>query len=152
MIRYLLYTIFYAKTHVFEDLYIWISVRLKNSQNSQEYTCAPGVRPETVFKKRLLLHLFYHYYVLKHIKECVPQTISYHLYILRITKVWSLSHHGSVVRVYGKECCFIFTYTILAFFCCFLSKKICFYHFYFFFHEVSQSNFYDRILTNHTPE
>ena len=30
------------------------------------------------------------------VQECVPLTISYHLYFLRISKVWSMLHHGSV--------------------------------------------------------
>ena len=40
---------------------------------------------------------------------------------------------GQCGRVQSKECFFMFTYTFLAFFCCFSSKKLCFYHFHFFF-------------------
>ena len=36
-------------------------------------------------------------------------------------------------------------YTFLAFFCCFSSKNLCFYHFHFFFDEAS--NFRNRILS-----
>ena len=37
-------------------------------------------------------------------------TISYHLYFLCISKVSSMLRHGSVGRVYSKECYFIFKY------------------------------------------
>ena len=62
--------------------------------------------------------------------ECVPLTISYHLYFFRISKVLSMLLHVSVRRVSSKEYCFIFTYTFLAFFGFFLSKCLCFYHFH----------------------
>ena len=65
--------------------------------------------------------------------DCVSLTISYHLHFPRISKVSSMLHHESVGRVRSKECYFIFTYTLLAFFCCFSSKNLCFYHFRFFF-------------------
>ena len=35
--------------------------------------------------------------------ECVPLTISYHLYFLHISKVWNMLHHGSVGWVQSKE-------------------------------------------------
>ena len=41
---------------------------------------------------------------LNHSLECVPLTISYHLYFVRISKVSSMLHHGSVGRVHSKEC------------------------------------------------
>ena len=87
--------------------------------------------------------------------KCVPLTISYHLYFLRIAQVLSFLHYGLFGRVQSKECYFRFTYTSLAVFCCcccfcFSSKNLCFYHFYFFFNEVS--SFRNRILTNQKPE
>ena len=48
--------------------------------------------------------------------ECVPLIICYHLYFLRVSKVWSMLHHGSVGRVQSKECYYVFMY----FFGCFL--------------------------------
>ena len=56
----------------------------------------------------------------------------FHLYCLCIPKVLSMLHHGSVRPVRSKECCFIFTCTCLECFCCFSSKKLCFYNFKFF--------------------
>ena len=48
--------------------------------------------------------------------EWVPLTISYYLYSLRISKISSMLHHGSMGRVHSKECYFIFAFTFLAFF------------------------------------
>ena len=56
--------------------------------------------------------------------ECVSLTVSYHLYLIRTSKAWSMLDHGSVGQ--NKECYFMFTYTFLA------SKNLCFYHFHFF--------------------
>ena len=67
----------------------------------------------------------------------VPLSISYHLHFLRVPNVWSMLHrmlhHGSVGRVLGKECYFLFTCAFLTFFCCFSTKKLSFYYFNFFF-------------------
>ena len=54
--------------------------------------------------------------------ECVPLTISCHLYFHRISKISSMLHHGSVSveQIHSKECYFIFTYTFLAFVVAFL--------------------------------
>ena len=52
---------------------------------------------------------------------------------LRTSKVWNMSHHESVWRVQSKEYYFMIATTFLTFFCCFLSKKLCFYRFLFFF-------------------
>ena len=57
------------------------------------------------------------------VNECVPLTISYHLYFLRISKVSSMLHHGSMGQAHSKEC----------YFCYFLSKNFCFYPFHFLF-------------------
>ena len=65
--------------------------------------------------------------------ECVPLTISYYLYFLRISKVWSMLYHGSVGPVQSKNSYFMFTYTLFGIFCCFSSKKMCFYNFHDFF-------------------
>ena len=65
--------------------------------------------------------------------ECVPLTISHHLYFLRISKVSSMLLHGSVGRVHSKEYHFIFKYTFFTFFFVFHQKKLCFYRFHFFF-------------------
>ena len=73
--------------------------------------------------------------------------ISNYLYFLRISKVSSMLHYGSVGRVHSKECYFVFTYTylhilldillllllLLLLLFCFSSKKLCFYHFHFCF-------------------
>ena len=83
------------------------------------------------------------------ITECVPLTISFHLYFLHISKVWSTLYHGSMEQVQRKECCFMFRYTFVAFCCCFSSKKMCFYHFISFSEEIS--NFRNKILTNQKP-
>ena len=63
----------------------------------------------------------YIYICIRH-QECIPVTISYHSYFLRISKVWGMLHHGSVGRVQSEECYFMFPCTFLAFFCCFSSK------------------------------
>ena len=65
--------------------------------------------------------------------DCVPLTISYHLYFLRISKVWSMLYLGSVGRVQRKQYISLFTYTFLECSYCFSSKNLCFCHFYFFF-------------------
>ena len=59
--------------------------------------------------------------------ECVSLTVSYHVYLIRTSKVWSMLDHGSVGQFQNKECYFMFTYTFLA------SKNLCFYHFHFFY-------------------
>ena len=81
--------------------------------------------------------------------ECVPLTISYHLYF-SVSLVSSMLHHGSVRRVDIKECYFTITKTFLAYFCCFSSKNLSFYYFRSFFDEVS--NFCNRLLTNQKPK
>ena len=62
--------------------------------------------------------------------KCVVLTISYHLYFLHISKLWSIFHQG---LVHNKECYFTFTNTFLPFFCCFSSENLCFYYFRFLF-------------------
>ena len=51
-----------------------------------------------------------------------------------------VSKTNSYRGIQSKECYFMFTYTFLSF----LSKNLCFYHFHFFFYEVSK--FRNRIL------
>ena len=58
--------------------------------------------------------------------ECVPLTISYHLYFLHISKVSSILHRVSVGQVHNKKCYPIFTYTSL-----FFIKKLLFLSFSF---------------------
>ena len=82
--------------------------------------------------------------------ECVPLTISYQLYFLHISVVWSMLHHRSVGQVQSKECCFMFRYTFLSFFVGFHQKLYVFIIFISFFYEVS--NFHNRILTKQKPE
>ena len=72
------------------------------------------------------------------VKKC-PLTISYHLYLLCMSKVWSMLHLGSVGQVQSKESCFMFTDM-------FLVKKVVFLSFSFLF-LIEVSNFYNRILT-----
>ena len=53
--------------------------------------------------------------------ECVPLTTSYHLYFLRISKVWSMLHHLSV----GASLELNITLCLLFWlFCCFSSKNV----------------------------
>lgn len=60
-------------------------------------------------------------------------------------------HDGSVLQVQTKGCCFMFTYTFFKrFLGCFSSKNLRFFHFHFFFNEVS--NLCDRILANQKQE
>ena len=58
--------------------------------------------------------------------ECVPLTISYHLYFLHISKVSSMLLHGSAEQVQSEKCYFIFTCTFLACFLLFFIKKFVF--------------------------
>ena len=62
--------------------------------------------------------------------KCVPLTISDQLYFLRLSKVWSMLHDGSVGN---KKCCTMFSYTFFLHFCCFSPLNLCFCHFNFFF-------------------
>ena len=58
--------------------------------------------------------------------ECATLTISYHQYFLHISKVLNMLHHGSMGRDHSKDknaTLYIYTYTFLAFFCCFSSKN-----------------------------
>ena len=86
--------------------------------------------------------------ILNAITECVPMAVSFDLNFLCISKVWSMSHHGSMGHFQSKEGYFIFTYTFVAFFCCFLSKMCV--SIIYFSDEVS--NFRHRVLTNQKPE
>ena len=65
--------------------------------------------------------------------------ISYHLYFLRISKVWSMLCHGSAGRVQSKERYFSLHILVLALLRCFSSKKLRFIIFisFFFFDEAS---------------
>ena len=56
--------------------------------------------------------------------KCVPLTISYHLYFLRISEVWSILHHGSVRQSQGKECYFILTHSFFWHFFVILHKMV----------------------------
>ena len=85
------------------------------------------------------------------IPACIPLAISDQLYFLRLSKVWSMLHHGSVGRVQIKNA----TLSVLssdicyAFFSYFFSfhHEICvFIIFISFFDEVA--NFQNRILTS----
>ena len=84
------------------------------------------------------------------LKECVPLTVSYHLYFLCISKVWSMLHHRSwgEFRVKNATLCL---YIILWYFLFFI-KKFVFLSFssLFFFDEVS--NFRNRLLANQKSE
>ena len=80
-------------------------------------------------------------------------TISFHLYILRISKVWNMLHHGSVGQVQSKECYFTFTYTYATFFVVVVvfHKKFCVFIIFISFSD-DVSNFCNKILTNLKPE
>ena len=64
--------------------------------------------------------------ILNALTGCVPPTISFHLYFLRISKVSSMLHHGSVGQVQSKEYYFKFIYTFVTFLLLFFIKKLCF--------------------------
>ena len=66
-------------------------------------------------------------------KKCVSLTISYHQYFLRISKDWSMLHHGSVGRVQSKEGYFMFTWAFFGIFLFFFIKKMFFISFSFVF-------------------
>ena len=79
--------------------------------------------------------------------EYVPLTTSYHLYFLRISKVWRMLHHGSVgeFRVINAT-----SYLYIHFFVLFHQKLSAFIIFISFFDEVS--HFCNRILTKQKLE
>ena len=60
-------------------------------------------------------------------------TISYHLYFLCVSKVWSMSNHWPVGQVLSKECYFVLACSFLTFFVVFIKKIVFFFHFHFFF-------------------
>ena len=82
--------------------------------------------------------------------ECVPLTVSYHLYFLLTCKGSSMLHQGSVGRVHGKEYYFYTYIYFLGIFLLFYIKKYAFIIFYSFSDAVS--NFCNRILTNQKSE
>ena len=63
--------------------------------------------------------------------ECVPRTISYHLYFLRICKVWSMLHQGQWNEFRIKKA-ILCLYILFSLFFSFFIKKLCFYYFHFF--------------------
>ena len=62
------------------------------------------------------------------LKYCVLLEISYQLYFLHISQVWSMLHDGSVGRVQSKESYVILTYQKICVFIIFVS----FFSFFFF--------------------
>ena len=67
----------------------------------------------------------YKYFILK----CFPLAISNQLYFLRLSKVWSMLHYGSVGRVQNqnKECHYIFINILFwHFFVLFVTAKVMF--------------------------
>ena len=116
----------------------WISLALLTMTQSSFTLVAVirlnnALREPCYFSYRLFLHWN------NCIKECVPLTIFYHLHFLRISKVWSMLHYGSIGRVQNKECYFIFTYNFAAFFL-FLIKKLAFVFFIFFLNQSESRN------------
>ena len=74
-----------------------------------------------------------------------------YLCYLRITKVWSMLHHGSVGWVQSKECSFFVHIYFFGIFLLFLHQKSCaVIIFVTFFYYVP--NFFNRILTNQKPK
>ena len=71
------------------------------------------------------------------------------IYFLRLSKVWSISHHGSVGRDH-KKCYWFFLFFIIKF--VFLSFSFLSFFFLFFFFLDEVSNFRNRILTNQKRE
>ena len=84
-------------------------------------------------------------------KRVFPRTISYHLYFLCISEVWSMLYQ-SVGRAQSKECYFMFTFIfgIYLFLAVFHRKISVFIIFMSFSDELS--NFRNRILTNQNSE
>ena len=70
------------------------------------------------------------------------------IYFLRLSKVWSISHHGSVGRGHKKCNLILFLFFIIKF--VFLSFSFLSFFLLFFFDEVS--NFRNRILTSQKRE
>ena len=77
--------------------------------------------------------------------ECVPRTIFDQLHFVSLFKFWSMLHHVWLWWFENKKYYFMLLYTFLTFFC-FLLWNLPFYHFLFFFDNVS--NFLNIILTN----
>ena len=77
--------------------------------------------------------------------ECVPRTIFDQLHFVSLFKFWSMLHHVWLGWFENKKYYFMLLYTFLTFFC-FLLWNLSFYHFLFFFDNVS--NFLNIILTN----
>ena len=80
-----------------------------------------------------ILNPSWFFLIVLHFCECVPLTISYHLYFLRASKIWSMLHHGSMGRVQNKECNSKSTYTFLGIFLLFFIKNVLFLSFPFLF-------------------
>ena len=82
--------------------------------------------------------------------ECVPLTISYQLYILHLSKIWSMLYHEPVGWVQNKECNFMFTYVFLTHFLLFFIIKFVFLLFSFLFLIKYQNSV--TVLTNQKQE
>ena len=95
------------------------------------------------FKERLSINCFQLYL------ECVPRTISYHLYFLRICKVWSMLHQGQWNEFRIKKA-ILCLYILFSLFFSFFIKNCVFIISISFLDEVS--NFRNRILTNQKPK
>ena len=85
---------------------------------------------------------------LKWCKECDPQTISYHLYFLRIPKVSRMFHHRSVGQIHSTDCYFLFTYIFLDLLLFFIRKLMFLSFSFLLLSEVSNK----RILINQKPD
>ena len=74
------------------------------------------------------------------------------IYFLRLSKVWSISHHGSVGRGHKKCNLILFLFFIIKFVFLSFSFLSFFFLFFLFFFLDEVSNFRNRILTNQKRE
>ena len=84
-----------------------------------------------------------------HTWVCLSDKIAL-LYFLRLSKVWSMLHHGSVGWVSNKECYYMFTYTFLVFLSLFFIIKFVLLLFLFLFLIKSQISTTIRINQSET--
>ena len=126
----------------FQSTFHWILIKV---QNFDTLVMVLGKRTKQFFVEMFLIlfevlrSFLLHYAVHFKIYECVLQfllqlyTVFYYLYFLRISKLWSMLHHGSAGRVQSKHCNSLFTYRFLAYFFCYFSSRNLFLSFSFLF-------------------
>ena len=104
---------------------IWMTSFNSLKESSNCYTfCLHAVTLNQVYSRTFNIKNFIMNTMIRK-QEFVPQTISYPRYFLRISKVWSMLHHGLVGRVQNKQSYCMFTYTFAAIFSVLFHQKIC---------------------------